>query len=133
MPSILYILVSPILLLISVALSFFAVLTTTLAFSTLFIRALLVYAELGAVLIRNQFASQHAYDTSLAPTTLPPAFVEGKQPRHKSGRSSAGSGSNAGSITPRVPNTGLGVYSGGGVVRDFEGVGGGLEGTRHRG
>lgn len=131
MPSILYILVSPILLLISVALSFFAVLTTTLAFSTLFIRALLVYAELGAVLIRNQFASQHAYETSLAPTTLPPAFVEGKQPRHKSGRSS--SGSNAGSITPRVPDTGLGVYSGGGVVRDFEGVGGGLEGTRNRG
>lgn len=131
MPSILYILVSPILLLISVALSFFAVLTTTLAFSTLFIRALLVYAELGAVLIRNQFASQHAYETSLAPTTLPPAFVEGKQPRHKSGRSR--SGSNAGSITPRVPDTGLGVYSGGGVVRDFEGVGGGLEGTRHRG
>ena len=76
------------------------------------------------MLIRNQFASQHVNEKPLAPTTLPPAFVEGKQPRHKSRRSSAGSGSNAGSTTPRVPDTGLGVYSGGGVVRDFEGVGG---------
>ena len=121
MPSLLYILLSPILLFISAPLSLFAALTTTLAFSTLFFRALLVYAELGIVLIRNQFASQRTNEKDLAPTKLPSAVVGGKQVQHKSRRSS---GSNGGSTTPRLPDTSLGVYSSGGVVRDFEGVGG---------
>ena len=110
------------LLFVSIPLSVFAALTTTLAFSTLFFRALLVYAELGVVLMRNQFVSRHANENKTVPTKL--AFaVEGKQPQHKSRRSSAGSGSNGGSATPRVPDTGLGVCSEG-FVRDFEGVGG---------
>lgn len=121
MPSLLYILLSPILLFISAPLSVFAAFTTTLAFSTLFFRALLVYAELGIVLVRNQFVSQYANAKALAPTKLPSAAVEGKQPQHKSRRSS---GSNGGSTTPRVPDSSLGVYSVGGVVRDYEGVGG---------
>ena len=124
MPSLFYILLSPILLFISVPLSLFAALTTTLAFSTLFFRALLVYAELGVVLVRNQFYSQHENEKRPVPKRLPLAAVDGKQPQHKSRRSSAGSGSNGGSTTPRVPDSGLGVYSGGGAVRDFEGVGG---------
>ena len=124
MPSLLYILLSPVLLFISVPLSLFAALTTTLAFSTLFFRALLVYAELGAVLIRNQFVSQRPNEQVLASRKVLSAVVKDKPPRHQSRRSSAGSGSNRGSTTPIVPDTGLGVYSGGGVVRDFEGVGG---------
>lgn len=121
MPSLFYILLSPLLLLISIPLSLFAAITTTLAFSTLFFRALLVYAELAAVLIQNQFISQHANKTTLAPTRAPSAVAEGKQPRHKSRRSSADSGSNGGST---VLETGLGNCSRGGLVRDFEGVGG---------
>lgn len=121
MPSLLYILLSPLLLLISIPLSLFAALTTTLAFSTLFFHALLVYAELGAVLLQNQFISQHASKMTLAPTTVPSAAAEGKFPRHKSRRSSADSGSNGGSTTLEA---GLGSCSGGGLVRDFEGVGG---------
>ena len=124
MPSLFYILLSPVLLFISVPLSLFAALTTTLAFSTLFFRALLVYAELGVVLVRNQFHSQHENEKIPVPKKLPPAVVDGKQSQHKSRRSSAGSGSNGGSTTPRVPEAGFGVYSGGGAVRDFEGVGG---------
>ena len=125
MPSLFYILLSPMLLFISIPLSLFAALTTTLAFSTLFFRALLVYAELGVVIVRNQFYSQHENKEKIPISQrLPLAAVDGKQPQHKSRRSSAGSGSNGGSTTPRVPDSGLGVYSGGGAVRDFEGVGG---------
>ena len=124
MPGLFYILLSPILLLISIPLSLLAALTTTLAFSTLFFRALLVYAELGAVLIQNQFVSQHANEKTLAPTRSTLAVAEGNQPRHKSRRSSAGSGSNGGSTTPGVPDTSFSIYSGNGAVRDFEGVGG---------
>lgn len=124
MPALFYLLLSPILLFISIPLSLFAALTTTLAFSTLFFRALLVYAELGAVLIQNQFVSQYTSEKTPAPTRVAPPIPEGKQPQHKSRRSSAGSGSNGGSTTPRVPDTDFGIHSGGGEVRDFEGVGG---------
>ena len=116
MPSLFYIVLSPILLFVSIPLSLFAALTTTLAFSTLFLRALLVYAELGAVLVQNQFINQRANEKNIASERLTTAATDGKPAR----RSSAGSGS----TTPRTPDTGLGIYSGSGVVRDFEGVGG---------
>ena len=94
-----------------------------LAFSTLFFRALLVYAELGVVLIQNHFNSQHENKKNPALRNVPLAVFE-KLPQRKSRRGSAGSGSNGGSMTPRVLDSGLSVYSGGREVRDFEGVGG---------
>ena len=115
MPSLFYIVLSPILFFISIPLSLFAALTTTLALSTLFLRALLVYAELGAVLVQNQFISQRANEKNRTSDKTTAAATEGRPAR----RSSAGSGS----TTPRTPDTGLGIYSGS-VVRDFEGVGG---------
>lgn len=124
MPGLFYLLLSPILLFISIPLSLFAALTTTLAFSTLLFRALLVYAELGAVLIQTHFVGQYTNEKTSTPTKVTPPFAEEKQPQHKSRRSSAGTGSNGGSTTPRVPDTGFSIHSGGGVVRDFEGVGG---------
>ena len=123
MPHLLRVFLSPFLLSISVSLSLFAAITTALAFSTLLLRALLVYAELGAVLIRNQFVSQHVDRKDAASAKVPSAVVEGKQPRHNR-RNSAASGSNARPSTPRNPDTGLGTSSGGGILRDFEGVGG---------
>lgn len=116
MPSLFYIVLSPILLYVSIPLSIFAALTTTLAFSTLFLRALIVYAELGAVLVQNQFINQRTNEKNIASDRATAAATEGKPAR----RSSADSGS----TTPRTPDTGLGIYSGSGVVRDFEGVGG---------
>ena len=124
MPSLLNILLSPILLFISIPLSLFAAVTTTLAFFTLFFRALLVYAELGAVLIQNHFfSSRYGTEETLA-TRATSAVAQGKQPRHKSRRSSTGSGSNGGTTTPKVAEMGFGISGGGATVRDFEGVGG---------
>lgn len=115
--------VSPVLLLISIQLTIFAAITTTLAFSTLFFRALLVYAELAAALIHDQFAD---HTLSKGNITTSKKLAEEKCPRRKSRRgSTASASSNGGSTTPKAPETsGFGVYGGGGVTRDFEGVGG---------
>lgn len=118
----LYLLLSPVLLLISIPLTIFAAFTTTLAFSTLFFRALLIYAELAAALIQDQYTSSDPPKTT-AP--LPASVAEDKSGRRKSRRGSAASGSSTGSTTPRAPkSSGLGVYGGEGATRDFEGVGG---------
>ena len=124
MPTLFYVLLSPILLVVSIPLSLFAALTTSVAFTTLFFRAFLIYAELGGVLIQNQFVREHENEKTLTSTSATTAAIDGKQPQHKRRRSSAGSGSSGGSTTPKVLDAGFGIYSGGGVVRDFEGVGG---------
>lgn len=122
MSIIFYISITPILLLVAIPLSIFAAFTTTLAFSTLFFRALVVYAELAAALIQDYLAVLDS------PKEKPPSsktITEATQSRRKSRRSSAASGSsNGGSSTPKAPDTsGFGMYSGG-AARDFEGVGG---------
>ena len=127
MPSLFYI-ISPILLLISIPLSIFAAVTTTLAFSTLFFRALLVYAELAAALIQDQFVGQPTIKSSASSNTrlVTLATTDGRGAQQKSRRSSVGSSSsNGGSTTPRILEpSGLGIYNGGVAARDFEGVGG---------
>ncbi|KAL9615431.1 MAG: hypothetical protein Q9167_000109 [Letrouitia subvulpina] len=52
---------TPFLLIVSVPLSIFAFFTTTFAFSTLFFRVCLVYAELAAVLLHNHFTAQTSH------------------------------------------------------------------------
>lgn len=120
-------LVSPAILLISIPLTLFAAFTTTLAFSTLLFRVLIIYTELAAAVLQDQFAfaGQHTTSTSKpAPLLLRPLKAENGHSRRKR-RSSAASGSSTGSTTPKAPDTsGLGIYSGGGAARDFEGVGG---------
>lgn len=124
MPNLLCTLLSPILLLISVPLALFAFLTTTFAFSTLFFRVLVVYAELGVVLVHDQFASQPTSRNTQSPLKASSPVLVEKEHRRRSRRSSVGSG-NSGSHTPRIPeSSGLGIYGGGGIGRDFEGVGG---------
>lgn len=126
MASFLCILISPVLLLISFPFAIFATLTTTLALSALFFRALIVYAELALVLIQNHFtAAGESKRMSLGRQSTPQVNDE-KDARRKSRRSSTGSGySNTGSITPKMTESGgLGIYGGGGIERDFEGVGG---------
>lgn len=117
-----YLLISPLLLFISIQLAIFAAFTTTIAFSTLFFRALLVYAELAAALIQDQFA-HHTQSQEFK--TISKELAEEKYHPRKSRRGSTSGSSNGGSITPKAPETsGFGVYGGGGVTRDFEGVGG---------
>ncbi len=124
MPNLLHTILSYFLLLISIPLALFALLTTTFAFSTLFFRVLVVYAELAVVLIHDQFSDQaKSRKTQSTWKTCSPALDE-KEHRRKSRRSSVGSG-NSGSLTPKIAeSSGLGIYGGGGIGRDFEGVGG---------
>lgn len=111
----------PLLLLFSFPLIIFAFLTTTAAISTLFLRVLLVYADLAAVLIKNQI-SYHQPSQS----TSPPTQGSQQSPRRSSTRSSSGDQhAFGGSRTPKsVESSGLGIYSAGSMQRDFEGVGG---------
>ncbi|KAL8788871.1 MAG: hypothetical protein Q9195_007085 [Heterodermia aff. obscurata] len=119
---------APLLLLVSLPLLLLATLTTTIAFLTLLVRVALVYAELGAVLLQNYFSPpQISFTSSSKITRAPPKSpLPRRTSDRKSRRGSSGSGqSNGGSTTPKAPETsGLGIYGGGGVTRDFEGVGG---------
>ena len=124
MSALFYILISPFLLLISIPLTIFATITTTLSFSTLFLRVLIVYAELAAALVQDHFASTSNPPSRITSPSLKSSSEE-KVGRRRSRRASAASGSSNGSVTPKAPKTsGLGVYSGEGAARDFEGVGG---------
>ncbi|MCJ1404286.1 hypothetical protein MMC11_007511 [Xylographa trunciseda] len=103
---------TPFILVVSVPLFVFAIITTSLAFSTLLLRVLIVYIELAVVVVHNHF--------SLAPSS-------NKQPplsHKKSGRSIAGSRSSSGSLTPKLPVPDSGIYPSTPLARDFEGVGG---------
>lgn len=126
MSNLTYIVLSPALLIVSVPLSIFAAFTTTFAFSILFVRVLIVYAELAAVLVRNQLFQAQSSDRVLQRQKSNSTTTDEKETRRKSRRSSAGSGqSSGGSMTPKAPESnGLGIYASGGVERDFEGVGG---------
>ena len=123
MSSAFYILFSPLLLLIAFPLVILATITTTLAFATLSIRVLIIYAELATALLRDNIAF---YVPDSKTQEKRSALKEKAPNRRKSRRSSAASGSsNGGSMTPKAPDTsGFGLYGGGGPARDFEGVGG---------
>lgn len=118
---------SPIIVLLAVPLGTFAAITTGLAFSALLIRVLLVYIELGAVLVRNQLsgtARSGIRTISRRSSGIDRRELD-RRPKARKG-SSTGSGYSNGSTTPIAPieTAGLGVYGGTGLDRDFEGVGG---------
>ena len=119
-------LISPILWAISIPLSILAAVTTSLAFTTLLLRALIVYIELAAALIQNRFGPESAPKGSDVLSKFALHNTGPRNARHKSRRGSTASGSSTGSITPREqgPSSGLGIYGGQGAARDFEGVGG---------
>ena len=114
MPSTLTVFFTPFLLFLSVPLLTLAALTTTLAFSTLLIRVLIVYAELFAAVLQNQLSP------SVSPAKASPPLPYAHLPRRKSHRSSDAS---SGSLTPRLPPP-QSIYTSTPLVRDFEGVGG---------
>ncbi|KAI4209616.1 MAG: hypothetical protein LQ351_007465 [Letrouitia transgressa] len=103
---------TPFLLIISIPLSIFAFLTTAFAFSTLFFRVCLVYAELAAVLLHNHFIAQTSHS----------AFVggEGESPTQSTKSSATGKAPNP-QITPPKTRESSGLVH---LGRDYEGIGG---------
>lgn len=141
---------APAFILFSLPLTVFAAITTILALSTLFLRALIAYSELAALLARNQVAlissqlishtrssSASTFTTSSSaedpPTIISTNGLERSDSRQSklSHRSSIASN---GPLTPRPAGAGESNMSGGGIYglnsagvfgqRDFEGVGG---------
>ncbi|KAF2187916.1 hypothetical protein K469DRAFT_704188 [Zopfia rhizophila CBS 207.26] len=129
MASLLYLLGPPLLLLISIPLAIFAVLTTTIAFSTLTLRVSIVYFELGLALI-------HSYLFPPSPTSIKhpkpssPRRTSPQRPRNR--RTSAASTTSSAdtalpSHPPRLHNKSgsfASLIGTGEPNRDFEGVGG---------
>ncbi|MCJ1408563.1 hypothetical protein MMC19_002638 [Ptychographa xylographoides] len=111
MPALLSIALTPLILFVSIPVFLFAVFTSTITFWTLLIRVLIVYFELGVVVIHKHLSSPSI------PKDEPPLS------RKKSNRSFV-SRSSSGSITPRLPAPGTSIYPTTPLARDFEGVGG---------
>ena len=131
MPTITTVLLSPVLVAISIPLASFAVVTTTLAFSTLLVRVAVVYIELGAVVLHDHISGRPVSHVNLPPSRAAAVGTDAASARRKSRRSSAGSGHSEASITSlRLSEvTSPGTYGGSGPHRDFEGLGGWVFGT----
>ena len=118
----------PLLIIVAIPLGIFAVTTTTLAISTLALRVLLVYIELGAVLLQNRFvATVEVNREDQSPRSGGDVELEMAERPKTRKQSSAESAFSNGSMTPIAPPTdtsGLGIFGGPGLSRDFEGVGG---------
>lgn len=138
---------APAFILFSLPLTIFAAITTTLALSTLFLRALFAYAELAAFLAGNQFTLRSSRliihsESSSASTSITSSSAEDlpiissngldRSDSRRSKLSHRSSISSNGPLTPRL--VGESNMSGGGIYgrnsaavfgqRDFEGVGG---------
>ncbi|KAG8528549.1 uncharacterized protein KY384_007467 [Bacidia gigantensis] len=96
------------------------------AFTTLFFRALLVYAELATAIFQNLFVVPSSSTETSRSTVRRRKGKSAPVRKRISRENSAASGSsNGGSSTPRAAEAiGLGAYGGGEPTRDFEGVGG---------
>lgn len=124
----LYALVIPSLCLVTVPLAILAGITTTLAFSVLLLRVLVVYLEMALSLVPQSFSSltTRTFPQTITTTASPlplasPLRRQQQQPNHRRRRSSAsGLSGSASSISER----GLGLIPSVGAERDFEGVGG---------
>ncbi|CEJ80362.1 hypothetical protein VHEMI00547 [[Torrubiella] hemipterigena] len=122
----------PFLCIVTVPLALFAGLTTTLAFSVLICRVIVVYLDIAISLINNSFGSfkiqPHmrqvaALDDDSQPPTRVPSSAALPAPRRRRRRPSSVSILTGGTVTP-VNEAGLGLTPSIGAWRDYEGVGG---------
>ena len=118
----LYGLILPFLFIFTIPFAIFASITTTLAFSVLLFRVILIYIELA-------FAVIPYYLLGPKPSTKPLPRTKSSSPvepvRRRKRRSSTSSNLSAtGTITPVLGDIGLGLSQSIGPTRDFEGVGG---------
>ena len=122
MSKMLYIVLSPVLLVISIPLASFALITTTFAVSTLCFRVLIVYVDLLAVVIHNYLTSQTITD-HVRITQEQKADINDRYRQDR--RGSTPLGHTIGAMTSTVPDaSSFQSYSASSVDRDFEGVGG---------
>lgn len=122
-----------VLLLVSIPLAIFAVITTSFAITLLSARALIVYFQLSKALINAWLSPPVAKTTSIpyqSPVEASP--VRSSPPRHRDRRTSIGSNASQDTITPSLQTSRLSKKSGSlttligtsEMTRDFEGVGG---------
>jgi hypothetical protein len=116
-------LILPFILLFSIPLAIFATITSTLATSVLLFRVLLVYAELAFAVIPYYILGVTTTKPIIPQTTsfLNSSSLPARRPKH---RSSGGSPTSGGSLTPVAGDINLGLNQSTGPQRDFEGVGG---------
>ncbi|KAI9830918.1 MAG: hypothetical protein M1819_005300 [Sarea resinae] len=141
MPNPLHLLVPPLLVIFALPLAALATLTTTLAFSTLFFRALVVYLEMALAVIQNYLfesmdpvklqkerlsSSKPLYQPVAVPS---PSDFRSFHHRRKR-RSSSGSGTSSTSpvaearSSPHTTSAKISTFTPNPVDRDFEGIGG---------
>lgn len=128
MPSLLSLISTPILLALCLPLGIFAAFTTTLALTTLFLRVLVVYIELGLALLHSTL------HTSPSPTAPSPthAHLHPHSPSHSTPNPNAPTynhprrrrSSVASATTPIAKASSFASLAGNGPDRDYEGVGG---------
>ncbi|KAI9807683.1 MAG: hypothetical protein M1825_005624 [Sarcosagium campestre] len=115
---------SPLLISISIPLTLLAILTSTIAFTTLLLRVLLVYIELGVVLIHTSLwpPEPRIYPEKISARrpSLPPSPSRRKPFKRRVSSSS----SSAGTVMPPSPTQQMQQMQNPPMPRDFEGVGG---------
>ena len=119
----LYLLAPPALIIVSIPLVTFAIFTTAIAFTTLFIRLAVVYAELALALIRSYFVRDNISEKTLSIHTPPSP----RSPYHRRRRSSAVSTSSSQELLRNPPDKSdsyISLLGAGAPGRDYEGVGG---------
>jgi hypothetical protein len=121
-----YSLILPFLFIFTIPTAILATITTTLAFSILAFRVILVYIELAIAVIPHyllgrKFTSSKPLQRNISFSN--PSSVPVRRRKRRSGSSSS-SLSAAGSITPVQGESGIGLNQSIGPTRDYEGVGG---------
>ncbi|KAK1972486.1 hypothetical protein LZ32DRAFT_101586 [Colletotrichum eremochloae] len=124
-----YAIIVPFLFLFTVPLAIFAGITTTLAFTVLIFRVILVYFDLALSLLPSYITGRPQYlsYTSKSPTSGSPSpslTPTRRSASRRTRRPSSASAVSVGTITPISENGGLGLFPSVGIDRDYEGVGG---------
>lgn len=124
-----YAIIVPFLFLFTVPLAIFAGITTTLAFTVLIFRVILVYFDLALSLLPSyitgrpryvSYASKSPSSASPSPSLTPTRRSASRRTR----RPSTASAHSVGTITPISEAGGIGLFPSVGIDRDYEGVGG---------
>jgi hypothetical protein len=115
-----YSLILPFLFLFTIPIALLAALTTTLAFSILFLRVTLVYIELALAIIPNYFLGDKASAQNLQNARFSASAIPSARRRRPRGSSTVVSGSTT--PTPGGAVSGLNLHVN--HIRDYEGVGG---------
>ena len=120
-----YGLILPFLFLFTIPIAIIASITTTLAFSILAFRVVLIYIELAFAVIPHYLLGTVNNPKSLdRNTALPNSSALPSKRRKRRSNSSSSSLSAAGSTTPIQGENSLGLSQSVGHIRDYEGVGG---------